>query len=72
MSSSPRCLTCKFFEQQNSQQGMCRRYPPTPFPVSEKQTVTIPTTVRVEEWCGEYRLGIITATSLPIEGANVN
>ena len=62
----PKCLTCKFFEQQNPQQGTCRRFPPVPFPVANNQTVTIPTTVRVSEWCGEYKLGIITATSMPV------
>lgn len=66
MNTSPRCLTCKFFEQVNPQQGACRLYPPTPYPVGANQTVTIPTTVRVTEWCGQHMPGIIEATSMPI------
>jgi len=64
--SSPQCLTCKFFEPQDPRQGTCRRFPPVPFPVAQNQTVTIPVTVRVSEWCGEYKVGIIAATSMPI------
>ena len=72
MTSPPKCLTCKFFEPQNPQQGTCRRFPPVPFPVQGNQTVTIPTTVRVDQWCGEYEVGIITATSMPVGGPHAN
>ena len=72
MTNSPKCLTCKFFEQQTPEQGACRRFPPVPFPVAQNQTVTIPVTVRVSEWCGEHVLGLITATSMPVGGTNAN
>ena len=66
MTAPPKCLTCKFFEQQDPQKGTCCRFPPVPFPVGNNQTVTIPTTVRVDQWCGEYEFGIIAATSMPV------
>lgn len=66
MTSSPKCITCKFFEAQNPQQGTCRRFPPVPFPVGQGQAVTIPTTVRVSEWCGEHKVGLVAVTSMPV------
>ncbi len=54
MNTNPRCITCKFFEQQNDEQGLCNRYPPTVFVVGAGKTASISTTVRVENWCGEH------------------
>ncbi len=74
MTTTDRCLTCKFFEQTNPEQGICRRFPPTghlakAFDYATKkeanQMVSAFVTARVTDWCGEYRLGIIEARSMP-------
>lgn len=61
------CENCFFFVKTinpsniTESQGVCRRYPPTPFPVpthtGQIGVMTVPATVSGKEWCGEWRQG---------------
>ena len=48
------CATCRFFQENHSDNyGWCRRYPPTPVAI-EDATASIQASTSGEEWCGEF------------------
>ncbi len=63
------CASCKFFEQDNANQGACRRNPPTPFPTgSVKGNLQITSawpSVQSHNWCGEWVIRLEIARHAP-------
>lgn len=60
------CEYCKFFQEYDTESGLCRRYAPSPFVVLHHANNEHPTSMhqwtsypRVEEagWCGDFELG---------------
>lgn len=58
-----KCQNCKFFlHQKLTQQGACRRYPPTAMimPMGNQLSVIAQfPEMKVEGWCGEFKPGIL-------------
>lgn len=62
------CKTCShfFLADEKAQQGICKRNPPTPFPVQTvdalqqpvMQVINVPVQVALDDWCGEHTTGI--------------
>jgi hypothetical protein len=67
-----KCLSCKFFNIENSQQkmGSCRRHPPKVFfaPVDGQVRfmATFPQVRGEADWCGEYVTGLESASVKPV------
>ncbi len=59
------CKGCKFYQEVNPEQGICRRFPPLPFPVGPKGTVTSYwPAVQKSHWCGEWLPRLVIATEI--------
>ena len=50
------CGKCRFFLEQSSRGGYCKRYPPTPTGLDEDNSVAYcDPMVNKNDWCGEFQ-----------------
>ena len=49
------CQTCKHYLPTNEEQGLCRRYPPTVFLLSDGATTSCFPSMMAEGSCGEHK-----------------
>ncbi len=67
------CKDCKFYQEVNPEQGICRRFPPLPFPVGPKGAVTSYwPAVQMLQGCGEWSSRLVIATEIPEKGGLAN
>ncbi len=59
------CESCKFFQQIDGKQGMCRRMPPSPFPSGPGQVTSYWPSVQFGHWCGEWAMRLVVAREIP-------
>ena len=60
------CANCKFFRQNQPQQGICTRYPPAVFPSGRDQVSSVWPVVRVDQGCGEFKPKVYVSHDLPV------
>lgn len=65
------CETCKFYDATSPTQGACRRFPPSAHlagmdKVHGPQIVSAFAPTKATDWCGEHKVDILEATSMPI------
>ena len=61
------CDACKHFQAnpESAGQGICRRYPPVPFPTAPGQITSMSPPVQDKQTCGEWGTKIFVAQELP-------
>ena len=65
MTQQPLCITCKWFDRIDEQQGYCRWFPPESHRVTKKQIMSAFVTTRPGDWCGQHEPRINDAAPVP-------
>ncbi len=59
------CESCKFFQETDPKQGICRWKPPVPFLTGAGKILTVWPSVQFGHWCGEWAVRLVIANELP-------
>ncbi len=61
------CESCKFFELNAAMSGLCRLFPPVPFPIGPEKVASYWPSVQPQHWCGQWAIRLVIASEIPAD-----